>query len=380
MSLASLLGLNTRGTAECIVKIGGSDFSEFYQNLQTTAVTLKRRDSSEATLTFAMMRDAEGRWPVPEDSRVRTWAQVEIIVVFGDAEEPFFSGYIREIKTDIPETGSVASVILSCQDIFAAMDRNCKKVTWDEGRESLDIIREVIMPYGLTLETDLLSTPVANTHQNKTDYRFIRELAEENKYEWYLRDEQGGTRKLYYGPPRASADSGLPKLMVHAGKETNCLTFNVAYDGYQPDSIRTSTAPLTGAEIEQTNRVPELELFGSQAADSSDSGLDDFEWCLPPGNGNNKETADASAQGQAEERSFKLKASGKLDGTAYGSLLLPGTVVEVGGTGENNGKWYVDTTTHTFDPSGYFIDFELIRNAAAGDESAGEDHILAGVI
>ncbi len=380
MSLANLLGLNTRDTAECIVKIGGSEFSEFYQNLQTTTVTLKRRDSSEATLTFAMMRDAEGRWPVSEDSRVRTWAQVEIIVVFGDAEEPFFSGYIREIKTDIPETGSVASVTLSCQDTFAAMDRNCKKVTWDEGRESLDIIREVIMPYGLTLETDLASTPVANTHQNKTDYRFIRELAEEKKYEWYLRDEQGGIRKLYYGPPRASADSALPKLMVHAGKETNCMTFNMAYDGYQPDSIRTSTAPLTGAGIEQTNNIPELELFGSQSADSSDSGLDDFEWCLPPGNGNNKDTADASAQGQAEERSFKLKASGKLDGTAYGSLLLPGMVVEVGGTGENNGKWYVDTTTHTFDASGYFIDFELIRNAAAGNETASEDHILAGVI
>lgn len=380
MSLASLLGFNTRDTAECIVKIGGSEFSEFYQNLQTTIVTLKRRDSSEASLTFSMIRDTDGRWPVSEDSRIRTWAQIEIIVVFGDSEEPFFSGYIREINTDIPEAGNVASVTLSCQDIFAAMDRNCKKVTWDEGRESLDIIREVIMPYGLTLETDLMSTPIANTHQDKTDYRFLRELAEENKYELYLRDSPGGGRKMYYGPPRASAAPALPKLMVRAGKDTNCFTFSASYDGYQPDSIRTSTAPLTGKEIEQSSKVSELELFGNQSTDSSASGLDDFEWCLPTGNGNNQETADASSQGKAEESAFKLKATGKLDGTVYGSLLLPGVVVEVGGTGENNGKWYVNTTTHTFDASGYFIDFELIRNAAAGTEISSEAHILAGVI
>ncbi|MCB1868416.1 MAG: hypothetical protein KDI43_07765 [Gammaproteobacteria bacterium] len=379
MSLASFLGLNTRDTGECIVKIGGSEFSEFYQNLQTTEVVLQRRDSSQATLTFAVLRDTDGRWPLAEDDRVQTWAQVEILVVFGDVEEPFFSGYIREISTDIPESGSVATVTLSCQDIFAAMDRNCRRVTWDEERESLDIIREIIAPYGLTLETDLTSTPVDSRHQNKTDYRFIRELAEENQYEWYLRDRQGGVRELYYGPPRASAEASGSKLMIHAGRETNCLTFNVSYDGYQPDRIRFSTAPLSGTEIEQASQVPQLQLFGTRSADSSDRGLDDFEWCLPPGDGNNEQSAEASAQGQAEERSFKLKASGRLDGTAYGGLLLPGTVVEVGGTGQNNGKWYVDRTTHTFDAGGYHVNFELIRNAAAGDETSS-DHILAGVL
>lgn len=379
MSLASILGLDSRNTGECIVKIGGSEFSDFYPHLQTTEVSLTRRDSAEARLTFAMLRDAEGRWPLAEDERVRTWAQVEILVVFGDAEEPFFSGYVREINTDIPGNGSVATVTLSCQDIFAAMDRNCRRVTWDEDRQSLDILREIIAPYGLTLQTDLTSTPVDNRHQNKTDYRFIRELAEENEYEWYLRDRQGGVRDLYFGPIRASAEAAGEKLMVHAGRETNCMSFNVSYDGYQPDRIRVSTVPLSGDEIEQASEAPELQLFGTRAADSSDSGLDDFEWCLPPRDGNNQDGAQARAQGAAEERAFKLKASGRLDGTAYGGLLLPGNVVEVGGTGQNNGKWYVDRTTHSFDSSGYFVEFELIRNAAAGDETSSE-HVLAGIL
>lgn len=379
MSLASFLGVTTRDAGECIVKIGGSEFSEFYPNLRTTQVTLTRRDSAQATLTFAMLRDTDGSWPLADDERVRTWAQVEIRVVFGDTEEPFFSGYIREINTDIPRSGSVATVTLECQDIFAAMDRNCRRVTWDEGRQSLDIIREIIAPYGLSLDTDLTSTPVDNRHQNKTDYRFIRELAQEHDFEWYLRDRQGGLRELYFGPPRASGDASGNKLMIHAGRETNCLTFNVAYDGYQPDRIRVSTAPLTGTEIARASQTPQLRLFGTQGADSSDRGLDDFEWCLPPGDGNNQERAEGRAQGEAEARAFKLKANGRLDGTAYGGLLLPGTVVEVGGTGRNNGKWYVDRTVHSFDDSGYHVDFELIRNAAAGDEASSE-HILAGVL
>ncbi len=379
MSLAAFLGLDTRDTGECIVKIGGSEFSDFYSNLQTTQVTLGRKDSAEASLTFAMLRDPEGNWPLADDERVRTWAQVEILVVFGEAEEPFFSGYIREIDSDIPESGNVATVTLRCQDIFAAMDRNCRRVTWDEGRQSLDIIREIVAPYGLTLDTDESNGNVDSRHQNKTDYRFIRELAEENEYEWYLRDRQGGVRELYFGKPRASAEAAGNKLMIHAGRETNCFTFNVVYDGYQPDRVRFSTAPLSGDEIEQTSQAPQIEPFGTRGADSSDSGLDDFEWCLPPGDGNNQDTAGQRTQGKADKHAFKLKASGKLDGTAYGGLLLPGTVVEVGGTGQNNGKWYVDKTVHSFDGSGYHVDFELIRNAAAGDET-GSEHILAGVI
>jgi phage protein D len=258
------------------------------------------------------------------------------------------------------------------------MDRQCVNRTWEEARNSLDIIREVIAPYGLTLVSDLPGTAVSNLTQNKSDYRLIRDLAQGN-YEWYLRDRQGGLRELYFGPPRTSADAAGKKLMINAGRETNCLNFNVAYDGYQPDRIRVSTAPLTGEEVEETTKDPELELFGTRGADSSDSGLPEFSWCMPPGNGNDQQAAVTAAQSEAEERSFKLKATGRLDGMAYGELLLPGTVVEVGGTGNNNGKWYVDTAKHTFDASGYFVDFELIRNAAAGDETSS-DHILAGVI
>jgi hypothetical protein len=135
---------------------------------------------------------------------------------------------------------------------------------------------------------------------------------------------------------------------------------------------------LTGEEVNQNTIEPKIKPFTSQSAQSTNQGLDDFAWCQPPGHGNNQETAEANARGLAEKSAFKLKATGKLDGTKYGSLLMPGTIVEVGGTGNNNGKWYVDVTTHEFSRKGYFVNFELIRNAIAGDENSSK-HILAGI-
>lgn len=379
MSLMDLLGLTTRGTGECIIKIGGSEIAEFYPNLQSSSIKLNRQDSSEATLSFVAMRDDKGHWPLLEDNRFHTWKKVEIIVVFSDEETPLFSGYIREIKTDIAEQGKVATISLICQDSFIAMDRQSINKNWEENRESLDIIKEIIKPYGIKLETSVSSTPADNLQQNKTDYRFIREIANKNKYECYLRDKAAGSKELYMGPAQTSATPSEQKIMVRAGRLTNCLSFDVSFDGYLPDSITTANTPKTGQEIEQSNNPPQLTSLGTQSADSFASGLNPFEWPLPPNQGNNQEATEAQAKGEAETQAFKLKAIGRLNGTVYGALLMPGTMVSVGGAGINNGKWYVDSTTHDFSSGGYFVYFELIRNASAGDEN-NKEHVLAGVL
>jgi len=377
MNILSLLN-GTRDVGECIVKIGGNEISEFYPSLKQTNVALKRKGSAAAELTFSVLRNGE-RWPMDSSDQIRTWAQVEIIVVFGDNEEPFFSGYIREISTDVGDNGNVGTITLTCQDIFSAMDRHCQKVTWDEGRDGLDIISEIIQPYGLSLETNLSGLPLDDSHQNLTDFRFIKKLADDNQLEWYLRDHDGGVRKLHLGNVNSNADTSIPKLLIRAGRATNCLSFNVTFDGYKPDAVRFSTQPVSGDEVNIETTQPDVVLFGNMASDSSASGLDTFEWCLPPESNTSEQRAEQSAQAQADENSFKLKAAGKLDGTVYGALLMPGLVVEVGGAGENDGKWYVDAATHKFDTSGYFIEFELIRNGAVGNE-ASSDHILAGVL
>jgi hypothetical protein len=379
MSLMDLMGLTTRGTGECIIKIGGSEISEFYPNLQTSVIKLSCQDSSEATLSFVTLRDDQGSWPIMEDNRFHTWKKIEIIVVFSEQQTPLFSGYIREINNDLTEQGQTSTTTLICQDRFIAMDREVIYKNWDEYRESLDIIKDIIRPYGITLATGVSFTPADNLQQNKTDYRFIREIADKNKYEMYLRAKAGGVTELYLGPAQTSASSSTKEILVRAGRQTNCFSFNVKFDGYLPDSITTATMAKTSPEIDQSNNPPQEALLGNQTADSSASGLKSFQWSLPPCHGNNLETAQAQAQAQAEKQAFKLNATGRIDGTAYGALLMPGTLVSVAGTGNNNGDWYVKSTSHEFSSGGYVVNFDLIRNASAGDEKH-VSHVLSGAL
>ncbi|HHL31576.1 MAG TPA: hypothetical protein ENJ41_03250 [Oceanospirillales bacterium] len=379
MSLMDLMGLTTRGTGECIIKIGGSEISEFYPNLQTSVINLNVLGSSEATLNFVTLRDDQGSWPIMEDSRFYPWKKIEIIVVFSDQQTPLFSGYIREINNDLSEQGQTSTTTLVCQDDFLAMDRQVVQKNWDEQRESLDIIQEIIRPYGITLATGVSVTPVNNLQQNKTDYRFIREVADNNRFEMYLRTKTGGAIELYLGPAQTSASPSNKAILVRAGRQTNCFGFNVKFDGYLPDSITTATLARTSPEIDQSDNTPQQPLLGNQTADSSASGLRDFQWSQPPGHGNNQEAAEAQAQAEAERQALKLKATGRIDGTVYGALLMPGTLVSVAGAGTNNGDWYVKSTSHEFSSGGYVVNFELMRNASAGDEKQ-VSHVLSGAL
>ena len=297
-------------------------------------------------------------------------------MVFGTSEEPFFNGYIQQISTSVPEQGQVATLTLICQDKLAAMDRNQRNLPWEE-QTNIDIISALLANYDLTLNTDLPPSPPMSYHQNQTDYRFLRMLVGQN-YEWYLRNNVG-VEQLFFGPPRTTAEASGKTILVNAGKDTNCTEFNISFDGYSPDRIRVSTAPLSGDQISIAEQNPVTQLMGTRPADSADSGLEEFAWNQPPGNGNDQQSAEASALANAEENALKLKANGKLIGTVFGQLLLPGSMVEVGGAGDNNGKWYVDSTTHVFDSTNYIVNFQLIRNSAVGEEQSDE-HILSGIL
>lgn len=379
MSQSSLLCASPRDVGECVVKIGGEDIKKYYPNLTRTIVSLKSKGSAEASLSFTVLREGES-WDMENESFLNTWKKIEILAVFGEDQNPFFSGYIKEINTETGESGNTGTITLVCQDIFSIMDRNCKKESWSGNPNGINILNEILKQYPLILKTAIKKLPLTDILKKQTDFRFIRDLAQKYGYEWYIRATDSSVKnELHFDEMKISPKSSLPKIMIRAGRDTNCFSFNINFDGYRPDGIVYSTSPVDGTRINITTKQPDLQALGTHGSDSSDRGLENFQWCLPPGDLTNNEQAIERSRGKANANSFKHKATGKLDGISYGALLLPGVTVEVGGAGKNNGKWYVDTTSHTFDSSGYFIDFELIRNAAAGLETSCT-HKLAGLI
>jgi len=120
--------------------------------------------------------------------------------------------------------------------------------------------------------------------------------------------------------------------------------------------------------------------LGQTSTDSTNRGLNPFDWRLQMPRGSTLAEREARVKAKAEEAAWKLSATGELDGTAYGHVLQPSRTVKVEGVGNTyGGLWYVDEVKHSFSADGYRQAFRLIRNATGGLGLSGKLDALAQV-
>ena len=114
-------------------------------------------------------------------------------------------------------------------------------------------------------------------------------------------------------------------------------------------------------------------MLGTSAAAEEGAGLGTPSiWRISREGDEPEEVTRARAQAAANDHSFKIRATGELDGTLYGHVLRIGALVRVDGTGERNGGlYYTDRVTHAFTADGYRQRFELIRNATGDSDRVG---------
>jgi phage protein D len=225
----------------------------------------------------------------------------------------------------------------------------------------------------------LLDTPgtgqtVEALNQNSTDIRFLLKRAQANGFEIIFRDG-----KLYFGDMRLDAET-QPTILVYAGADTNCISFNIQDDGHKPDKVAYHIAADVGSTSSPTEVTPNLKVLGNEPAHSANSGLPDFVW-RPQRQGVSDDTQmKAIAQHMANEQSMKITANGELDGSLYGHVLRIGEPVGVDGVGERySGTYYVDAASHRFDVNGYKVTFRLLRNAY-GDDLSDTSNPLSAVV
>jgi hypothetical protein len=284
-------------------------------------------------------------------------------------------GYIKEIRSDTPEQMGNSKVIVFCQDETLLLDREHIRKAWsreDEAMTDGDIITEIAgSSFDVDNEAGLSNISL---NQDSTSIQFLRDRAEANGYECYIR---AGT--LYFKPPQLDEDP-QPSIMVYKGERTNCLRIAIQHDGHKPDGIKLVRAAETGTELEQETFSPDLTLLGDDAATSTNMGLDPFVWQMPRPAGSSLEEARARAQAKANENAWKIIADGELDGSLYGHVLLTHKPVGVYGVGDTyGGLYYVDKVTHIFAQSGYRQAFRLLRNATGQNTEPESGNGLAGV-
>ncbi|MCU0572186.1 MAG: hypothetical protein MUF52_15410 [Syntrophobacteraceae bacterium] len=377
MGLLDLFSESRREPAECVVEFAGSEIDDVYPALVEVVVEMDRSRWTTGTLVFETRRIEDGLWTIQDDDRFKPWVEVRISAVFGDESEEVMRGYVREVKAEYPSEKGSARVTVICQDHSLLLDRLHVDQRWGEDSPTTD--GQIASAIAQRNNLQVLDSPgegqtVQDLSQSTTDIRFLERRAQANGYEIIFRE--GG---MYFGDMRLDAET-QPTILVYAGPDTNCISFNIQDDGHKPDRVAYQVAAETGTESPVEEVEPNLRVLGREPAVSSGAGLGDFVW-RPHRQGVSDDTQmRAIAQQMANEQSMKIKVDGELDGSLYGHVLLTGQPVGVDGVGERySGTYYVDAVTHRFDVNGYRAGFRLLRNAY-GDDLGASDNPLAGIL
>lgn len=358
------------------ITVKGEEIGDLYPYLFELRVETSRMASSICTMTFDTIRLQDETWKIQDADIFEPWNDFKIEADFGDYQEEIMRGYVRTINADTPEKMGEAKVTVICQDETVLLDREHVRRTWsteDEPMTDGGIAQEIAGENNLDVEAeDGLSN--LNLSQDSTPIRFLRNRAEANGYELYVRKG-----KLYMKPPSLNEEPQA-SIMVYSGARTNCVQFAVIHDGHRPDEVGVIRAAEIGTEIEHETVTPNLTVLGKKPVGSEAAGLVPFIWQMQRPTGSSMEEARARAQAKANENAWKIKANGELDGTRYGHVLQTHKLVGVYGVGEtNSGLYYVDAVSHTFDQNGYRQSFKLLRNATGKNTEPENEDSLAAV-
>ena len=367
-----------RQLAKCVVRIDDREIGDFYPYLQEVCVETSRTDAAVCTLSFVSVRDERGLWNIQDADLFSPWRRIGIEAVFGAHREEIMRGFIRDVRLDYPEDMN-AIVTVTGQDESILLDREHVQKTYSTLEQPLKddaLIRELLKPHWVGAQVDAAAgTTCGNLYFDGTPIRLIRDRAVLNGYEFFIREG-----KAYFGPPALEGDP-QPAILIYAGTASNCLRFSVFHDGHRPDEVCFVDTPESSDEVDAgENYTDDSRLLGLTQADSSNQGLSDFAWRIQMPRGSTLAEREARARAKAREVAWKLSATGELDGSVYGHVLLTNRTVTVDGVGSTyGGLWYVDEVEHHFSIDGYCQTFQLVRNATGDAGTTGKPDALAQV-
>ncbi len=361
-----------REPAGCVIKVGVAqlEIEDLYPFLTGVEIQCSRKDAWTATLTFESRRDEQGQWAVQDSGVLTPWEPIVIEASFGSRSEEILRGYIREVSASYPEEAGAATVTVECQDDSIVLDRSHLRQSWGEADAPTTdgLIFQQILGRNQLAPHPESGQGLSGLHlfQDSTDIAFLRDRADANGYELIFAEGM-----VYYGPMRLSGEP-QPTMLVYAGRDTNCLRFDVKADGHQPEKVAYDVAAETGTGTTERIVEPDIPLLGTEPASGGGPGLPDFVWRLRKQGTTDEAELTARAQAKANDLSMRVKGDGELDGTLYGHVLRVGELVPVDGVGDRlSGLYYVDSVNHSFSSEGYRQGFKLLRNAYGDNVPTG---------
>jgi phage protein D len=365
ISLGALLDPGFNTPASCLIEVGedAADIGPIANLVTSVEITTSRAEAATGTILIEDRRQEDGQWMAADSGLFTRWAPIRVSADFETHIDEVFRGFITQPKPSYPNSGGETTLELSVQDESAALDREQMRTIWGEDApiSDLDIVNELIAPLGLSADGASGQGQSSRAlSQDATPIVFMRERAAANGYDLIFSEGE-----VYFGPKRLDGEAQAP-ILVYAGKATNCLNLEINDDGQRPDEVRFDHAPQEdGAETTSETVSPDVPALGSSPVAEEGSGLGTPSvWRVTKEGDETEEELRARAQALVNENSFRIRATGEIDGSLYGHVLKPGLMVSIDGTGGRyGGLYYVDKVVHTFTIEGYRQQFELMRNA-----------------
>jgi hypothetical protein len=294
--------------------------------------------------------------------------RVVLVVEIDGRAEPVIDGVTTNVETR-PGEGGVSQLVVKGKDLSALMDIiELTGIPFPAMPPALRVLTVLakyaafgVIPMVIPSIVEDLPIPVQRIPQQRgSDYAYVRSLAQECGYVFYL--EPGpvpGTSKAYWGP-EIRVGEPQPALTINMDALSNVEELNFDFDKERKTTpIVFFQEPISKAPIGLP--IPDISPLNPPLG---------LVPPLPPKVTNLDHTSHMSALSAlmtglayAGQHSDSVFGSGRLDVTRYGRLLKSRQLVGVRGAGlPFNGLYYVKSVTHDIKRGEYKQSFTLARN------------------
>lgn len=320
------------------VTVGDETIRESHGVISTLAVDTIIDGADHFSFTIEGTYDNESRRFSTDWDQLSADTRVQIRMGYGDNREPVFVGRVQSVRPEFPTDGE-PGVEVSGFGLLYDTTVGTNSRSWDEATDS-NVVRDIASDY----EFDRVDVEETGTtrrkivQENRSDYRFLKGLADRNGFELFADRET-----LYFREPK---DDRSPEVTLQYGNSLVSFT----PERNEADQVQT-------VEVRHWDPGRKQEIVGAAERDFG-SGTKVVRTPV-----HSRDEAEEIAQAELDQLS-----EGMIRGTGE-SVGLPelraGTTLRLEGLGDMfTGIYYIQQATHWIDNSGYGTTLEVTERVA----------------
>lgn len=287
--------------------------------------------------------------------------EVEIYLGYVEKMPLMLRGEITAVSPSFPASGQ-PTLIVQGHSLYHRLQRACRREPFESATDS-DIAREIARILRLDAKVDDTRVKHDLVSPNGATYAdFLQDRANRLNYEVTVKD-----RTLYFQQRRYLGANASPTLTLEWGKDL--ISFSPRLSMYNATTQVTVRGPQTSQGKGKDPLVGTAQAGDERGKMGTETGQEiakrvfgEHQVLVEDHNIGSAQEANDMARARLEAQALEfITGSGSCRGDPS---LLSRVIIELKGLGKRfSGRYYVTSTTHTIDSTGYRTDFEVKRNA-----------------